>query len=205
MEQKDQNKNIYELIYLSSSMDEDALSHLFMEMKSIAHGVYFDFLLVGKELLMEEWIALAQSVLFECIVRYRSDKSAGFPTYYRQILRNTAMDINRRQSAEGEFRSANPILSTGQIAGPNDMTAAFAVCQDPYDLHAEILVKTRNEFVLEELEKFFTESEMQILKLRMHDYSQREIARQTDFSRYAITKVLQRACKLVSKIDSDES
>lgn len=181
--------NINEFIYLYFLKDEEAIQLIIdyyrpLVMKLIRSKQAFSSKNDGW---LEDRLALADTVLLECLHSYRIDQKASFTTFYKQVLSNRLIDEGK-YDVRHQIKYHYDILPLDQHIKEDEAIRYIDAIPDP---------KTRNNYSLElneildaiENKDLFTEVEATALKLRMEGYTQGDIAKKIGKSSKAVRQI----------------
>lgn len=181
--------NINEFIYLYFLKDEEAIQLIIdyyrpIVLKMIRSKQAFSSKNDGW---MEDRLALADTVLLECLNSYRIDQKASFTTFYKQVLGNRLIDEGK-YDVRHQIKYHYDILPLDQHVKEGETIRYIDAVPDP---------KTQNNYSLElnaileaiENEDLFTEVEAKVLKMRMEGYTQSDIAQEIGKSTKVVRQV----------------
>lgn len=168
-------ENLFEYLYVFFNSDEDVMGyiiHIFrpMTIKLIHSSVYKD---LSCDFLRNEYIAIADLVLYECILQCRTDQYCTFPAFYRLALKNRLYD---RIMYESRRKLVLDVLSLDTYTDNMPYVFEYQSQSCELSVHETVMTKLVCDAYLSKIKDLLTEEEFRIFLLRNDGYSIKEIA-----------------------------
>ncbi|MEY8544006.1 sigma-70 family RNA polymerase sigma factor [Dubosiella newyorkensis] len=185
-----EQENIYELIYLYFLKDDEAIARLIEYYRPLVYRLLKEKRSFSRtqDGWFEDRLALADTVLLDCLESYRPYQNIPFTVYYKSALQNKLIDegkYEQRHSLNYHF----DVVSLDRKVKEDGVTQYVDLIADPQAEHAKnTLIKDWIDSLQEQ--KLFSAEDLEVIKLKAEGYKQSEISRMTGKSRKYIRKVL---------------
>ena len=188
-------QNVQELIHLFYSGNDEALSLLIEYYRPMVRAITYSRIQYkgADTLAYKEYLSLADSLLVECLYRYRSDVKKDFTSLYRQSFKNRSLDLLEKNARKSFSYYSTPISLNQTIADSQGTYLSDAIPASNMDVEKIAFTNILLEQIEDTLQKDFSEEEANIFHLKKDGYSNSEIAAMKKISakkvRYVLHKI----------------
>ena len=188
-------KNINELIYLFFLQDEEALEMLIDHYRPMIRAIISTRIQSRKvdSLVIKEYLSWADTLLIECLYRYRFDIQKDFTSLYRCSFKNRSLDLTKRNARKSFSYYSTPISMDQKVCEEESIYIRDTIPAKKMDVPKITYSLIQLQHIEEVLEKEFTKEEAQIFHFKKEGYSNKDIADMLHISaskvRYVLLKI----------------
>ena len=196
--------NIYEWIYLSRQNDEEALTNLIQYFRPSITQIWADlFLRADKTLWMEkdDFFQVADEVLYNCTLTYRSDLKRPFQSFYKQCIKNKGRDYRRLYVRDTYGIFYKHLSLDSKINEESQLYYAnFAQAED--NINDTVIHNIYMESLINKLRLDFDEKSIEVILMKLDGCKPREICQICEVTTKFVSKTWKNFKKWFMNIDS---
>lgn len=190
-------KNVHELIYLFYLQDEEALQLLIEYYRPMVRAITASRIQSKKvdPLVIKEYLSLADTLLVDCLYRYRTDINKDFTSLYRQSFKNRSLDLLEKNARKSFSYYSTPISMDQKIAEDESIYLRDIIPAQKMDVQNIAFSKIQLQKIEDALDAHFTGEEARIFYLKKAGYTNKDIAEMLNISVKKVRYVLQKIKK----------
>lgn len=186
--------NDYELIYLFTQGDEEALLLLMQKYKRVSY-LYIDryYYSMPKLLDRHDMYQMSLISLYNAILTYNEEKNSSFSTYFSVILNHDLLMYIRKLKKEANRSNLNTISLDQEIRDSDGIYLIESIANDREEFEPNQYVSNRAmHSVIDEQLKQFDNKEQEVFRLWMNGYTYLEICEQVDLNRKKVEYIIRK-------------
>ena len=188
-------KNINELIYLFFQNDEEALEEIIDYYRPMVRAIIATRIQSRQvdPLVIKEYLSLADTLLVDCLQRFRVDLHKDFTSLYRRSFQNRSLDLLEKNARKSFSYYSTPVSMDQRISEDESVYLRDVIPSEKMDVQKIAFSNLQLEYIEKVLEKKFTKEEAEIFHLKKAGYTNKVIAEMLHISakkvRYVLSKI----------------